>query len=104
MPWQSDFNECSNQPIDITYEKWNVIEPGTTGDPIVPVTQLTYWWPSHRPMEVNTASGAQVLWSAGIPQTNSGDLEMVTAWKKLGFILGQTDGSYVLVESNWHNS
>jgi L-Lysine epsilon oxidase N-terminal/L-lysine epsilon oxidase C-terminal domain len=104
VPWQSDFNECSDQPIDITYEKWNVIEPGTTGDPIVPVTQLTYWWPSHRPMEVNTASGAQVLWSAGIPQTSSGDLEMVTAWKKLGFILGQTDGSYVLVESNWHNS
>ena len=104
VPWQSDFNECSNQPIDITYEKWNVIEPGTTGDPIAPVTQLTYWWPSHRPMEVTTAGGAQVQWSAGIPQTNSGDLEMVTAWKKLGFILGQADGSYVLVESNWHNS
>jgi hypothetical protein len=104
VPWQSDFNECSTQSIDITYEKWNVIEPGTTGDPIVPVTQLTYWWPAHRPMQVNTASGAQVPWASGIPQTNSGDLEMVTAWKKLGFILGQADGSYVLVESNWPNS
>ena len=54
-------------------------------------------------MEVTTASGTQVVWAAGIPVTNSGDLEMVTAWKKLGFILGQADGSYVLVESNWHN-
>ena len=104
VPWQSDFNECSNQEIDITYEKWNVLEPGTIGDPVASVTQLTYWWPSHRPMEVNTASGAQVAWSAGIPQTSSGDLEMVTAWKKLGFILGRSDGSFVLVESNWKNS
>jgi hypothetical protein len=105
VPWQSDFNECSNQPIDITYEKWNVIEPGTVGDPTVPTTQLTYWWPAHRPMEVITAGGAPVQWSAGIPQTNSGDLEMVTAWKKLGFILGPTsNGSYVLVESDWPNS
>ena len=72
VPWQSDFNECSNQPIDITYEKWNLIEPDTTGDPIVPVTQLTYWWPSHRPMEVTAASDAQVAWAAGTPPDQFG--------------------------------
>ena len=81
-----------------------MIEPATTGDPIVPVTQLTYWWPSHRPMEVTTPAAGPGPWAAGIPQTNSGDLEMVTAWKKLGFILGHGKGSYFLVESNWHNS
>jgi hypothetical protein len=104
VPWQSDFNECSNQMIDITYDKWNLLEPGTTGDPIAPVQQLTYWWPSHRPMTVNSLTRGPVLWSAGIPQTNSGDLEMVTAWKKLGFILGQSDGSFALVESNIENT
>ena len=105
VPWQSDFNECSTQPVDITYEQWNVIDPATTGDPVVPVTQLTYWWPSHRPMDVTLPDNSQVAWAAGIPQTSSGDLEMVSAWKKLGFILGPTkDGSYVLVESNWPTS
>ena len=68
VPWQSDFNECSNQPIDITYEKWNLIEPDTTGDPIVPVTQLTYWWPSHCPMEVTAASDAEVAGPLASPR------------------------------------
>ena len=98
VPWQSDFNECSTQLIDITYDKWNVLEPGTTGDPIVPVTQLTYWWPSHRPMWVTTDKGAQVQWQAKITQTNAGDLEMVSAWKKLGFIKDDGQGSYLLFE------
>jgi hypothetical protein len=30
--------------------------------------------------------GPQVEWVQGIPQTNQGDLKMVTAWKELGFI------------------
>ncbi|MFL6336493.1 MAG: LodA/GoxA family CTQ-dependent oxidase [Pyrinomonadaceae bacterium] len=86
VPWQADFNECSTQPTDITYAQWNVIEPQSVGDPAPDVPQTTYWWPSHRPMEVLTAQGGQVPWSQGIPQTNAGDLKMVTAWKDLGFI------------------
>jgi hypothetical protein len=83
LPWQSDFNECSTQDINLTYTDWNNIYPDSLGDPVVPVVQTTYWWPSHRPMWVNG-----VYWSTGIPQTNEGDLAMVTAWKTLGFIKG----------------
>jgi hypothetical protein len=104
VPWQSDFNECSTQDVDITYDQWNAIDPASTGDPVVPVTQPTFWWPSHRPMEVFTESGGQVPWAAGIPQTSVGDLLMVTAWKDLGFVLNKPnpDGSanFVLVEAS----
>ena len=33
LPWQADFNECTTQMIDITYEAWNEIDPtaSTTG-------------------------------------------------------------------------
>jgi hypothetical protein len=87
VPWQADFNECSTQSIDITYEKWNTIQPDSTGDPAKRIAQLTYWWPAHRPMKVNDQSSSdQVDWSRGIPQSNAGDLRMVTAWKDLGFI------------------
>jgi hypothetical protein len=67
--------------IDITYEDWNKIEPASIGDPVVPVQQLTYWWPAHRPMMVNN-----VPWSP-TPQNHQGDLQMVTAWAGLGFVL-----------------
>jgi hypothetical protein len=81
LPWQADFNECSTQSIDITYEDWNKTYPATTGDPFQPVMQLTYWWPAHRPMTVSTG-----LWSP-TPQNHAGDLQMVTAWPDLGFVL-----------------
>lgn len=107
VPWQADFNECSTQSTDITYAQWNVIEPQSVGDPAPDVTQTTYWWPSHRPMEVFTAQGGQTPWSQGIPQTNAGDLKMVTAWKDLGFIgpnpdYTPTNGNpqYIQVERN----
>ncbi|HEV2802895.1 MAG TPA: LodA/GoxA family CTQ-dependent oxidase [Pyrinomonadaceae bacterium] len=111
LPWQSDFNECATQTIDITYEQWNETYPSTTGDPVQPIMQNTYWWPSHRPMTVfmadytqtPPAAGPQVQWSQGIPQTNQGDLKMVTAWKYLGFIrnLGTDDNpAFVQVERN----
>lgn len=86
VPWQSDFNECSTQPIDITYEQWNQIYPDSVGDPVVPDSVLTYWWPAHRPMGVTKSDGHQMAWSQGVPQSNIGDLKMVTAWKYLGFI------------------
>jgi len=90
VPWQADFNECSNQIIDITYDDWSEIYPGSTGDPVQSITQLTYWWPVHRPMEVTTYLGANNYaggqWSP-TAQTHVGDLQMVTEWASLGFIL-----------------
>ena len=80
VPWQSDFNECTNQNIDVTYLGWNNLELNSTGDPVTQQIQLTYWWPAHRPVYVN---GKQ--WSP-TSQTPSGDLQMVTAWRALPFL------------------
>src|SRR5882724_1791295 len=105
VPWQADFNECSTQNVDITYEQWNVIDPQRVGDPAQDITQMTFWWPSHRPVEVFSANG-QVPWAQGIPQTHAGDLKMVTAWKDLGFIMNEgTDDNpnFVQVERNDQN-
>lgn len=106
VPWQSDFNECSSQMINLTYEDWNRLYPDSTGDPALAsseqIIQLTYWWPSHRPMTVNN-----VPWALGIPQSNQGDLKMVTAWKALGFVKNNPDYTpengepqYIQVERN----
>jgi len=95
LPWQADFNECSNQPIDITYDDWSVIYPASTGDPVVPVVQLTYWWPAHRPMEVTTYLNGQYSggqWSPTSPN-HTGDLQMVTEWAQLGFVLKNPDAT-----------
>jgi len=107
VPWQSDFNECSTQNVDITYDEWNKIYPNSEGDPVKSIIANTFWWPSHRPMEVFTAEGGQVAWSEGIPGSNAGDLKMVTAWKELGFIKDNpkatpTNGlpSFIQVERN----
>jgi len=106
QPWQADFNECAAQDIDITYKQWCDIYPASTGDPVKPITQKTFWWPSHRPMQVFGAQG-QTPWSGQIPQTSQGDLMMVTAWNALGFIKDNPDYTpqngqpqYILVESN----
>jgi L-Lysine epsilon oxidase N-terminal/L-lysine epsilon oxidase C-terminal domain len=80
VPWQADFNQCSTQPIDITYRDWNAIYPASTGDPVVPVQTITYWWPAHRPMSVNGTA-----WSP-TAQTSVGNFQMVTEWAKLGFV------------------
>ncbi len=85
LPWQSDFNECATQPINITYEDWNKLYPKTTGDPALTpahqIVQLTYWWPAHRPM---TVSGTP--WT-DFPVNNQGDLMMVTLWNEQSFVL-----------------
>ncbi|MFL6214785.1 MAG: LodA/GoxA family CTQ-dependent oxidase [Blastocatellia bacterium] len=101
IPWQSDFNECSVQAIDITYAEWNQNYPNTTGDPAQEIVVNTYWWPAHRPMTVfKTPSGPQVNWSQGIAASHLGDLKMVTAWKELGFIkYDPATQTYILVES-----
>ncbi len=98
LPWQADFNECTIQPIDVTYEEWNNIEPDSEDDPWMKLEQQvwdTLWWPAHRPLqtyEVVAVQGGQPVyrylnWSRGVPQTNAGDLKMVTEWAKLGFVV-----------------
>jgi hypothetical protein len=96
LPWQADFNECSTQGIDITYEGWNVIN--TAGDALMKREQKvweTLWWPAHRPLqtyEITSMAGGKPTytwldWSRGIPQTNAGDLKMTTDWWRLGFVI-----------------
>ncbi len=101
MPWQSDFNECSSQPIDITYQQWNKIYPNTQFEKDNQHTNTVLWWPSHRPLQVFLLSGQQADWARGIPQTNEGDLRMVKAWKWLGFVrkVKNKDGKWVYVET-----
>jgi hypothetical protein len=85
VPWQADFNECTNQDVDITYENWNLIESDSTGDVFTDKTWLTYWWPAHRPNNVNG-----VAWSP-TPNSHSGDLTMVNIWWQLGFVVPAPD-------------
>src|SRR5258706_14587410 len=35
VPWQADFNECSTQPVDGTYEKFNHIFPDSDNDKLI---------------------------------------------------------------------
>ncbi len=54
VPWQADFNECSTQTIDVTYEQFNQIFPDSDNDERVTREQRvweTLWWPAHRPMQ-----------------------------------------------------
>ena len=107
LPWQSDFNECSSQVIDITYELWNKLYPDSTGDQVLAGMQkdtTVLWWPVHRPMQVYQQIPSapdpvthevsykyqQVDWSRGIPQTKIGDAKMVTEWANLGFVTRNT--------------
>lgn len=98
LPWQSDYNECTTQPIDVTYEQWNRIDPDAQNDPRMKLEEQeweTLWWPAHRPLQtyevVGFSGGKPILqylnWSRGVPQTPAGDLKMVTEWKRLGFVV-----------------
>jgi hypothetical protein len=97
VPWQADFNECTTQPVDVTYRDWNQIDPQSIGDPIVPVSQNVFWWPAHRPNFINA-----VPWSP-TTVTNSGDLEMVSVWSKRGFVVRDpsdpTGQSFIISET-----
>ena len=94
VPWQADFNECSTQQVDVTYEKWNVVYPQSDNDKLMSREQRlweTLWWPAHRPMqtfEVSALGDPPVWmdWTPGVPQTNAGDLKMVTEWWRLPFV------------------
>lgn len=99
LPWQSDFNECSTQMIDVTYEGWNEVYANAPKDELMRREQKvseTLWWPAHRPMQTwelgsrgpdGTPSFRWVDWARGVPQTNAGDLKMVTEWWRLAFVL-----------------
>lgn len=98
VPWQADFNECSTQLIDITYEEWNAIYPASVGDSLMAREQRqweTLWWPAHRPMQTNEVVSVDkkgnptyrwMDWTPGVTQTNAGDLKMVTEWSLLPFV------------------
>lgn len=104
IPWQSDFNECTTQPVAMTYEDWVVQYSQCDCPDKAPEDMMTkdvLWWPSHRPLQVYQRSEAppkkvdeapqfsyqQVEWARGIPENSLGDFKMVTEWTKLGFIL-----------------
>jgi hypothetical protein len=127
LPWQSDFNECSSQTIDVTYERWNVIDPESENDPWMKLEEQvweTLWWPAHRPMQTYEVVGRNAQsrpiykyldWARGIPVTNAGDLKMVSEWSKLGFVvrnpyipekdlnMPSPDIKYISVERNQEN-
>ncbi len=98
LPWQTDFNECTTQSVDVTYADWNVNYPDSENDAeLREGTKVwnTMWWPAHRPLqyaEVTSVENDQpnylwTNWSGGVPQTPIGDIKMVTEWAKLGFII-----------------
>jgi hypothetical protein len=39
----------------------------------------------------DSLNGSQVYWASGIPDNKAGDLQMVQAWKDLGFVI--SDGT-----------
>lgn len=92
-PWQADFNECSTQVINITYEEWNQIYPDSDNNTVMQREQRvweTLWWPAHRPLQTYEqqpdGSLSWLDWTPGVPQTNAGDLKMVTEWWRLSFV------------------
>ncbi len=125
LPWQADFNECSTQIIDVSYEQWNEIYPNPAIHQNFDQEQIqmeTLWWPWHRPMQVfyqvvvqegtNTQyQYHQRDWSLGVPQTHAGDLKMVTAWSERGFVVNNYNdpdngAPYVVVvgpDDPWYN-
>jgi hypothetical protein len=98
VPWQTDFNECSTEPIDVTYADWNVNYPVSENDTDLRTAAkvwTTMWWPAHRPLQYAELTSVVndkpnflwTNWSGGIQQTPIGDIKMVTEWAKLGFIV-----------------
>ncbi len=74
LPWQADFNECSNQIIDHT---------------------SIWWWPAQRPYYVyyrdeQSGSVQQGYWTRPKQSNFVRDETMVYNWKNLGFILQQS--------------
>ncbi|HMV66348.1 MAG TPA: LodA/GoxA family CTQ-dependent oxidase [Myxococcota bacterium] len=88
-PWQADFNECAAQP-------WGE-------------ERYVWWWPAQRPIWVRPehAPHEQRTWVGTAEDQNApdftmfaDDLDMVSRWKRLGFVVGVPgpDGEEVFVE------
>lgn len=109
QPWQADFNECSNQPINP--------DPNTNDTSHNQPAVTFWWWPAQRPYFVypsDDAAGEQLPWARGFlsnPSSdngtlwnpNLGDMQMVVNWKDMGFIVlqqSQTGPRYVEIERN----
>src|SRR5712691_5887498 len=102
VPWQADYNECSTQTVDVTYEKWNEIYPASDKDKLMKGEQRvweTLWWPAHRPMQTyelvmpgDNSSITWLDWTPGVPQTYAGDLKMVTEWGRLSIVRRNPSG------------
>jgi hypothetical protein len=109
QPWQADYNECSNQPIN----------PADGTNDIGPTTpNVTFWWwPAQRPFFVYPSAGnpdgQQLPWTRGFANDpdgkptpampNIGDMQMVVNWKDMGFIVqsqGPAGVQFVEVERN----
>jgi hypothetical protein len=62
----------------------------------------TLWWPAHRPMQTyeqvlaadGTSSISWLDWTPGVPQTNAGDLKMVTEWWRLPVVRSNPAGDF----------
>jgi hypothetical protein len=62
----------------------------------------TLWWPAHRPMQtfeqVVAPDGSKSIswldWTPGVPQTNAGDLRMVTEWWRLPVVRTNPKGDF----------
>jgi hypothetical protein len=83
VPWQADFNECAAQPL---------------------LDRVVYWWPAQRPLWVYARNEEghwrQVPWTGIDFDQNApdylcfaDDLEMVSQWKNMGFIIESEKGS-----------
>ena len=60
VPWQTDFNECTTQTVNITYADWNLIDPNNEHDTRLIAAEKTWetlWWPAHRPLQTNQYAG-----------------------------------------------
>ena len=84
QPWQADFNECSIQNI-------NTI--GANKPSIQNAQVNIWWWPAQRPYTVKAKDNQDksVQWTRGFVEdtttNNNSDVQMVTSWKDLGFIM-----------------
>ena len=91
QPWQADFNECSLQDIsNVGVNKYGEPPNQTAGENVANY----WWWPAQRPYAVfpKDTPTQQVMWTRDfIDDGNDGilrsDIQMVTCWKYLGFIV-----------------
>jgi hypothetical protein len=98
QPWQADFNECSAQPI-----------PDDPAAPPPPPPPSYWWWPAQRPFSVFPVNdqSKQVFWTRTSQNPTwyefDDDLQMVTNWKDMGFILNigpAASPNFVEIERN----